>query len=381
MKWQLRIVGLGLAAVLAGCGAVFGQPVSSPIRVGLNVDYTGVSPQEGHGVFDGARLAFEQQNAKGGINGRKIEWELGDNQCDPSVGINSVQRLIADRVIAMIGSDCSSVTLAQMPIIQRVGVPMLAVTDLSPKITEQAGVGGNPWMFRLNPNATSVATTLARQVIAKQVKSLAILVVSTDYGHSVADLVSKNVAGVKVVMSADYQQGTGDLRPLLTKMASLHPEGLLIADGYPGTARIINQMHELGIPMPKLYDTGDAVEPAIFPLLGDHHWADGLVESSQWFPGMADAEYLAKVVQARYGYPIYVHVGLGYFGATTLIRAISSINGAITPAAVADALRKTDFYLAGFGPVKFDAHDQAHPYMFVVGIVDGKIKIVTRVKT
>jgi branched-chain amino acid transport system substrate-binding protein len=381
MKWGPVIIGLSLAVVLSAWGTGLGESQSAPIEIGLNVDYTGAAPHEGHGVFNGAALAFEQQNAKGGINGHKIEWKLGDNQCDPSVGINAVQKLIADHVVVMIGSNCSSVTLAQMPIIQRAGVPMLAVTDVSPKITEQAGVGGNPWMFRLNPNSTSLATSLAVQVIAKQVKSLAILVVSTDFGHGVADLVSKNVPGVNVVMTADYQEGQGDFRALLTKMASLHPEGLLIADDYPGVAQIVNQIHELGIPVPKLYSNGDAVEPAIFPLLGNPHYADGLVEASQWFPGMPDTDYVAKAVKARYGEDMNVNLGLGYFGGTTLIRAMSLIKGDITPTSVADALRKVDFDLPGFGRVKFDAHNQAHPYMFVVGIVDGKIKIISRVIT
>jgi branched-chain amino acid transport system substrate-binding protein len=379
-----RISGFGIALLMAVMGlaeAGLGAPVAAPVKIGMNMDYSGAAAFEGQAVWKGALLAFDEANVVGGVNGHKIVPILADNQCDPSVGINAIRSLIAANVDAIIGSNCSSVTLAQMPIIERARIPMLSVEDSNPKITQEAGVGGNKWMFRLNVNDEALASVFGRRVISKEVTTLAILAAQTDYGRGVVDVIQKNLPGVKVLSVDYFQLGQSDYRSILTKVKSESPEGVLIVGDYPEASQIINQMHEVGLSHVKLYARGETVAPAIFKLLGNPHWADGIKEATFWAPGLPASKYLEDKFQAKYHEPLTRPSGMGYFGAKTLIEAISMIKGPVTPAAVRDALEKVNFDIPGLGHVQFDAHHQAHYPMVIDGIVNGKIVDLETVAT
>jgi branched-chain amino acid transport system substrate-binding protein len=377
---------MGVAAVLiitaAGCSGAAQSTTSgsaelAPIKIGLDFDYTGVAAHEGHGAYDGAILAIEDQNAKGGINGHKIIFELGDNQCDTALGMTSLQRLHADGAVVTMGSNCSSVTVALMPIIAQAQIPNLSVIDVAPKITAGAGVGGNKYEFRLDPNNDTLGTALGKQLISKEVKTLAVVVQSTDAGISARTAVVGSLASdVKIVFDDRFTLGQGDYRALLTKMAQTNPEGLFLAGDYPDLSKLINQMHELNIPIPKMYVQGNFVDPAVFPLLGDPSWANGVQEVSQWAPGLPEADFLVKEVQDRLGNETNVDTGMAYFGAQVIFAAMATIKGDITPAAVTDALKAVDVDIAGLGHVAFDDHNQAHVPAFIVAIKDQKTIIV-----
>ena len=144
---------------------------------------------EGLEISQGVQLAVDEQNAAGGINGRQLETVIGDNQCDPGVGVNSARHLIdVDQVDVMIGSGCSSVTLAVMPLLQQGEVPPLMSrrrTRRSPKDLVSAGIPGS---FGLNLNDALMAKIFAERVIEKEVKSLAIFAVQTiDYGRGAVE--------------------------------------------------------------------------------------------------------------------------------------------------------------------------------------------------
>jgi branched-chain amino acid transport system substrate-binding protein len=371
---------LVLALVINSVGVGFGA-ASPDIKIGLNMDYSGAAAFEGQGVYKGALMAFDEQNAAGGVNGHKIIPILADNQCDPSVGINAIRSLIAANVDAIIGSNCSSVTLAQMPIIQTAKIPMLAVEDSNPRITQQAGVGGNSWMFRLNVNDEVLASVFGKRVIAKEVKTLAILAAETDYGKGVVEVIQKNLPGVKVVSVDYFRLGQSDFRSVLTKVKSESPEGVLIVGDYPEGSQIINQLHEIGLTNVKLYARGETVAPDIFKLLGDPHWADGIKEATFWAPGLPASKYLEDKYKAKYNEPLTRVNGMGYFGAKVIMQAISLVSGPVTPASIRNALEKVSFDLPGLGHVKFDDHHQAHYPMVIDGIVDGKIVNIEVVPT
>ena len=379
--WRLLGYAFVVVCVVSLAGPGFSAPGAAPVKIGLNMDYSGAAAFEGQGVYKGATLAFDEANAAGGVNGHRFIPILGDNQCDPSVGINAIRSLIAANVDAIIGSNCSSVTLGQMPIIQSARIPMLAVEDSNPKITEQAGVGGNIWMFRLNVNDEAMAVVFGRRVIAKEVKTLAILAAQTDYGRGVVDAMRANTPGVTIV-SADYAQlGQSDFRSILTKVKAESPEGVLIAFDYPEGSQILNQMHEVGLTNVKVYSRGVIVAPEVFKLLANPHWADGIKEANFWAPGLPQSKYLEDKYSARYHEPLTRPSGMGYFGAKTLMQAVSMIHGPVTPAAIRSALEKVNFDLPGLGHVQFDSHHQAHYPMALTGIVDGKIVNIATVPT
>src|SRR5438445_13871522 len=102
-----RVMWLALATILpavASIGYLQNSQAAGPIKIGLDVPSSGSDAFEGTHIAKGVQLALEEQNAKGGIGGRQLQTVLGDNQCDPAVGVNSARYLVSvAQVDAMIG--------------------------------------------------------------------------------------------------------------------------------------------------------------------------------------------------------------------------------------------------------------------------------------
>jgi branched-chain amino acid transport system substrate-binding protein len=352
-----------------------------PITIGLDVPYTGPDAFEGVEISQGVQLAVDEKNAAGGINGRQIETVLGDNQCDPGVGVNSARRLIdVDQVDVMIGSGCSSVTLAVMPLLLQGEVPSLDVTATNPQITADSGVGGNPWKFRLNLNDQLMAAIFADRVIGQEVESLAVFAVQTDYGRGAVEAFKENLPDVSIVAEEYYPLGQADFRSLVTKVKDLNPEGLLIIGDYPEASQIITQAREVGLDNVKIYGRGTVVTPEMLALLQDPCWAEGAKEANFWAPN-PESQDIADRYKAKFGDELTRTAGMGYYGAMTLFAAMDSIDGTIDRQAIRDALETVDIDLPGLGHVNFDDHHQAHYPMYINGVQDCAVVALETVPT
>src|SRR5438045_6729531 len=87
---------------------------STPITIDLIASVSGQNSDLGNWNYNGVKLAVDQANAKGGINGRKLEINKLDDQGQPTVGTDLARRAQADKASMVYGSDLSSVTLAMI---------------------------------------------------------------------------------------------------------------------------------------------------------------------------------------------------------------------------------------------------------------------------
>jgi branched-chain amino acid transport system substrate-binding protein len=383
VMWALSVALVAAAGgpTLAPQQRVLAQDGQGSIKIGLDVPYTGPDAFEGVEISQGVQLAVDEQNAAGGIGGRQLETILGDNQCDPGVGVNSARRLIdVDQVDVMIGSGCSSVTLAVMPLLLQGEVPSLDVTATNPQITADSGVGGNPWKFRLNLNDEMMAGVFAERVIEPEVSSLAIFAVQTDYGRGAVAAFKEHLPDVSIVAEEYFPLGQADFRSLVTKVKDLNPEGLLIIGDYPEASQIITQAREVGLDNIKLYGRGTVVTPEMLALLQDPCWAEGAKEANFWAPN-PDSQDLADRYKAKFGDELTRTAGMGYYGAKTLFAAMEAVDGTIDRQSIRDALEAVDIDLPGLGHVNFDDHHQAHYPMYINGVQDCEVVALETVPT
>src|SRR5215470_9946159 len=118
-----------LAAFIATACSAPGKSSSSsgsdkgPIKIAVVDAQSGQLSSLGHWESDGAKLAVDQWNAKGGIDGRKIQLNVFDDQGDPTVGTNLARKIASDGYIAMIGTSESAVTQAMAPVLQQEQIP------------------------------------------------------------------------------------------------------------------------------------------------------------------------------------------------------------------------------------------------------------------
>src|SRR5215208_997480 len=149
-------------AASAVCLTVMAEThAADPIRIGVNQPLTGAVAASGNFVVNGAKIAADEINAKGGILGSKIELVIEDNKSNPTEAVAAAEKLIVrDKVPVMMGAWSSTYTLAVMPKLMEYKVPMLVETSSSDKIT----TSGNPYVFRISPTSGMEAKAFATYV-------------------------------------------------------------------------------------------------------------------------------------------------------------------------------------------------------------------------
>ena len=107
---------LTFACVQKG-GNVATGPTGDTIRIGVYGDTSGATSSFGVSTKNGIQLAFEEINAAGGVNGKKLEMVFEDDQGTPEKAKTVISKLISqDKVVAVLGEVASSNSLAAAPV-------------------------------------------------------------------------------------------------------------------------------------------------------------------------------------------------------------------------------------------------------------------------
>src|SRR3978361_1090619 len=110
---SMKSLAAGAALGLLIGGAAFAQ---DSIKIGVNEPLTGPFAASGTYVTNGARIAADEINAKGGILGKKIELVIEDNKSNPTEAAAVAEKLITpDKTPVMLGAWGSSLKPAAMP--------------------------------------------------------------------------------------------------------------------------------------------------------------------------------------------------------------------------------------------------------------------------
>src|ERR1700754_5180114 len=137
-----------LAAIILAAGLMTQAGAQETIKVGVIQPLTGAFAASGNYVANGAKIAADEINAKGGVLGKKLELVIEDNKSNPTEAAAVAEKLIVrDKVPVMMGAWGSSLTLAVMPKLVDYETPMVVETSSSGKIT----TSGNPFVFRISP--------------------------------------------------------------------------------------------------------------------------------------------------------------------------------------------------------------------------------------
>ncbi|MES0110077.1 ABC transporter substrate-binding protein [Mesorhizobium sp. M0013] len=350
---------------------------ADPIVIGLSSPQTGGAAYLGQHQRWGAELAINEINAAGGAIGQQLELAVQDNQCNPTQGATSAEQLISiGKVSAIVGALCSSATLSIMPIIEKAKIPLVVETSTSPKITEQAGVGGNTWTFRINPSDSELAVGLARFLIADgKIKKVAFAGEDTDYGrggHSALKTVlEKN--GIEVGDGDFFGRDTQDFSAFLARMASEKPDAIALYLNGADELNFLRQYRASGLSVPL---TGRVEFSELQEGIVESGAINGATSVYPYSEQIAAGENAAFVetFKKKFGelpntqsYEAYTAIKLV---ADAIERAKSS-----EPAKIRDALESAA-YKATLGDVlKFDDHHQAHPSAVILQIENGKVVV------
>ncbi|WP_287834139.1 branched-chain amino acid ABC transporter substrate-binding protein [Acidiphilium sp.] len=243
---MIRKMGIGLAAAVA-LAAPYGiaHAASGPIKIGVQAPITGAYADEGQGIEKAVKLLADQQNAKGGLLGRKIEVKVCDDEGKASQAAICARQLVNDGVIAVIGSYTSGAALAAEPIYARSNV--IQTSDgTSNKLLSR---GYKTWFGNAAPNSAEAKFTAKYLIDVRHFKRIAVLTDHSSFATGLADAVIKNIKADhgKVIDKAYITAGSQNFTPVLTKLKALKPDAIYFSGYYSDGGLIKAQMAQLGI--------------------------------------------------------------------------------------------------------------------------------------
>lgn len=377
---------MALAAVAVHVAMASGAQADSTIKIGVNEPLTGAVAASGNFVTDGAKIAADEINAKGGINGRKIELVVQDNKSNPTEAANAAEKLIVqDKVPVLMGAWGSTYTLAVMPKLMEYQVPMLVETSSSDKIT----VAGNPYVFRISPTNGMEATAFVRYIASLKIRKADFLVVNNDWGLGAAaafkSVLKQHGVAIGNVLTMDAS--AQDMSAQLSSLKASDSDTLFITTDVAQLTLLLKQAQDLGLKR-QIITTGGSQNPdELVAQAGTA--ANGTMHSvmfAQWFPEKsadpAAVKYFVDEWKKRGFDPYGMTEGSrGYDGIRTIVAAISKA-GTADPDKIRGALWQTQ--LAGLtGPIAFSKvgpqgkeSGQSTPSTYLVKIENGKIVLV-----
>ncbi len=368
-----------VALVLTLSFAASRSRAANEIPIGEYGSLTGDTATFGISTDEGAQLAVEQINARGGLIGRPIRLIVEDDQSKPEGAVTAVQKLLTqDKVVAVIGEVASSRSIAAAPLCQRAHVPMISPSSTNPRVTQ---IGD--YIFRgcfIDPFQGSAMASFAMNELKH--KNFAVLYdVKNDYSVGLREFfeaaVKKN--GGQIVADKSFGAGDIDFRAQLTDLKAANPDAIYVPGYYTEVALICRQARELGIAIPLL--GGDGWGSDKLSQIGGQA-VDGCYFTDHCSPDEKRPEVLAFVDAYRKKFngktPDAMAV-LGYDATNMLADAIRRA-GSAKPKAIREALATTHNFPGVAGAITMDANRNAEKPIVVLKVVDGKFTFVSSVK-
>jgi len=230
MRYRNYAVLLAVAAGMFAAPAALAQTKvtnqgisDTEIVVGTHEDLSGPVKGWGVPVANGMKLATEEINAAGGINGRKIRLIIEDSGYDPKRAVLATQKLIEkDQVFSMIGAMGSPTVLAAQDIVLDAGVTQLfplTAAEFTFKL-DPAKPQDRLKFSNLLPYVESTRAGLKYMLEWKHAKKPCIMYQDDEYGKNVLDGFTQQLAAMKVEpgTTTSYKRGATDFSAQVARM-------------------------------------------------------------------------------------------------------------------------------------------------------------------
>lgn len=383
----MKLIWLKLNLVAAAtCFAITATAQPKVIKVGVNQPLTGAVAASGTFVTNGAKIATDEINAKGGINGAKIELVIEDNKSNPTEAANAAEKLIVrDKVSVMLGAWSSTYTLAVLPKLMEYKVPMVVETSGADKIT----TSGNPYVFRICPTNGMEAASFARHVAGLNIRKADMLVVNNDWGRGSADAFQAMLKekGVTIGRVLTMDSAAQDMTSQLSMLKGTDSDTLFVTTAVEQLTLVLKQAQSLGLKRQIITLGGSQSPNQLIEHVGSA--ANGTMHNvmfAPWFPEASADPAAAKAFIAEWTKRSYDSAGLtegfrGYDGIRTIAAAIAKA-ASPDPEKIRDALWKTQ--LTGLtGKIAFNKvgpqgkeSGQSTPNTYLVKIENGAVALV-----
>src|SRR6266850_2256874 len=339
------------------------------VRIGVFMSLTGSTANFGISSVNGIKMAADEVNKAGGINGKQVDLLVQDDRSDASEAATIVTKFVTqDQVHAILGEVASSRSIAAAPIAQNAKIPMLTPSSTNPEVTRKGD-----YIFRscfIDPvQGAAIAQFAARTLGAKRA---AILVDrKNDYSTGLEKFIGQTFTklGGTMVATTSYQEGDQDFNAQLTSLKGSNPEVIFVPGYYNDVGLIAKQARDKGITVPLVGGDGwDSVQ--LYAIGGSA--LDGSFFSNHYSPFDTDPKVQKFVndYKTHYGTVPDALAATAYDAALIMFDAIKR-SKSLDGTAIRDALAATKDFPGVTGNVTFNENRDAVKPIVMIEIKDG----------
>ncbi len=285
----MRKLGLSLVAAIAALGIQ--AAAADEITIATAGPITGDLAEFGAQMQRGAEQAVADLNAAGGVMGKQLKLEVGDDSCDPKQAVAVANDLVSKGVVFVAGHFCSGSSIPASAVYYEEGILQMTPASTNPKFTDDPAAAGWGTVFRTcgrdDQQGDFAGKWLAENFAGK---NIAVVHDKSAYGQGLADLTkaTMNASGLTEVLYEGITAGEQDYTALVTKLKNAAVDVIYFGGYHPEAALIVRQAREQGLAAVLL--SGDSLNTLEFATLaGDA--ANGVM-----FTNAAEARNLPSAV-------------------------------------------------------------------------------------
>ena len=369
-RWR-GVVAAGMLA-LGAASAQAQQTVFMPIVI----EVSGNGAVSGTNFRDGALMAIDEINAKGGILKRKINAPVSDTQSNPGISRAQVQKAIDGNPYVILGPVFSGSVKVNMILAQQAEIPQMTGAEAA-EITQM----GNDYIFRTSFGQQMSMPKMAIFVTQSlKAKTVAFLWVNNDYGKGGRDVFFKEMAArkIKIVADVSTESGQVDFAADIVKLKAANADVIFIYTNEEECARVLREARKQGVKTPIIGET-NVISQKVIELAGDTaNGVKGHVGLTADAPIKAVLEFRDKF-QKRYKY-LPDHNGIKGYTAVYAVKHATERLGKFDSKALAKSLHGMTITPAQEPGIlietTWDGKGDIDRISFLVEVVDGKQKVV-----
>ena len=217
---------------------------SRAIVIGQSAALTGPAAQLGIQFQHGAKLAFDRANARGGVNGRNIEWRTLDDGYEPARCQANTQALLNEDVLALFGYIGTPTSLAALPLATAAKTPFIAPFTGAQALRDPF----NRYAFHLRASYYDETARIVNQVTQVGMKRVAVFHQNDSYGQAGLDGVTRALKALQLeaVATGTVERNAVDVAAALARILPSKPEAVVQISAYKSCAAFVRAARKAG---------------------------------------------------------------------------------------------------------------------------------------
>ena len=381
-KWMVALVlGLFILSTLTGCGAPTpAKPAADdkekPSKIGVVTSLTGERALTGQYSKNGILLAIEEANAKGGINGRKLEAFFEDDGGNEPGAVNAYNKVVNTGADLIIGPIYSNMNMAMSPGIKKAEIPTMVIGSSNSLAKEQ-----NPWMFQVRTADAISAAAIANYASKNlKLKKVALLHDTDNFASGAAAVAQKALEDNKTpaILKESYNSGDKDYTPLLAKIKASGADGILAWSHMVEAGLIMKQMKALDINVPLIGSNSYATKIALDLAKASAEGVYSVADYAHTSPAPKTVEF-AKKYKEKYKIDSEFNAAMNYDAVSLAIEAFTKA-GSTDKKKVRDTLASIKDYVGVSTTYTFDKNNVGGTGVWIVQVKNGAPVVIEAAK-